>query len=202
MKDVYMWPVGLGNTRIFTNMPKILPWHYMQTLYAKLSKLGLIDPLIIWHHINSWVKRIQGHTFCTFKLTKNSSHETYMKMNHLCKARHPNVDMNVAHCFALSNFKEMALQRLARSSLLDWWQPTHQIPNMNETPNIWWRISLFAKKIFTVIKNRCTKRTLKSPLSSNVYLMLLYLHWQFMEVFPIITPISWCSISYSKQLGF
>ena len=59
--------------------------------------------------------------------------------------------------FALSNFKEMVLQRSKNSSFLIWRKPTHQIIDMDETP----RIPLSAKKIFTIIESRCTKMNLE-----------------------------------------
>ena len=44
--------------------------------------------------------------------------------------------MNATHLVCHFKFKEMVLQRSTNSSLLIWRQPTHQIPNMDENPNI------------------------------------------------------------------
>ena len=84
---------------------------------------------------------------------------------------------------SLSNFKEMALQMLANSSMLIQRQPTHHIPNTDETPSIWWKIPLFVEKIFTKIENQCTKMNIEITIVVQcIKKILLCLCRQLMEI--------------------
>lgn len=67
----------------------------LTTLYVELSKLGLLNPPKmnlrfgttstlgqIVHCFLILTNMYNGHTFCTFELTKKSSQETYMLIKH------------------------------------------------------------------------------------------------------------------------
>ena len=63
-------------------------------------------------------------------------------------------------------FKEMALQRSTIYSQLIYGQPTHQIPDMNETQTSIKRFHYLLENYYSNW-NGCTKQTLNSPVLSN-----------------------------------
>ena len=151
------------------------------------------------HYFHRLTDNYEGHRFCQFELTKIHLKKHTWKRNiniRFINQMHTWMQLTSS---SLSYFKEMALQRSTNSSMLIWRQPTHQIPDIDETPSIWWRIPLFAKKIFTIFKNRCTKTNFEVI---TIGYCMKYFFYTLIDNWwkcPTTIPIPWCSISYSKQ---
>lgn len=133
---------------------------------------------VIWHHINPHAKTIHsfhiltndyvGHRFFTFELTKiHLKKHTWNRNISIRVVNQMHTWMQLTSS-TLSKFVELVLQRSTNYSMLIWRQPTHQIPDIDKYSSLVWRISLFAKKTFTIVENWCTKQTLKSSLLSTI----------------------------------
>lgn len=73
----------------------------------------------------------EGHTLSTFELTIKSSQEIYMENKYQYKGCQPNAVRLVCHF----KFQRNGVEMSTNYSMLIWRQLTHQIYDMDETPN-------------------------------------------------------------------